>query len=115
MEIYFIDDKLRIIVQTERAVRFRTNVENYTVGEDIFKTADALSYKEVIETLRARSNAAMLRGDGTLTALENATYEYYLEIFDTDRGDAFTMFMMPFEKWCTVLDTDQYTTPEIYK
>lgn len=115
MEIYFIEDRLRVIVQSDRAIRFRSNIEDYVVGGVTFKTADALTYQEVIEGIRARSNAAAQRNDNTTTDLENATYEYYLDLFDTSRGDAFTLFMMPFEKWCSVLDVDKYTIPEIYK
>ncbi len=118
MEIYFVDDKPRILARQRRYVAFRQNIESYTYNGVEFWTGDAVSYAEALESAKNRSEyyaqkAANLRADDKL--LIDATHDYLLKIIDSERGDAFTLFMTPFEEWQHVLREDAYTIPEIYK
>ena len=117
MEIFFVHDQPRVLAGAKRFIAFRKNIEEYKINGGTFYTGDAISYVEAMESVKSRSQ--LLRDKSNQMnaqdkAIVDATYEYFLQIVDGERGDAFTLMMTPFEDWCDILQEDKYTIPDIY-
>lgn len=111
MELYFVDDQPKIILESKKYARVRPGYEQHTFDGLTYYTANALSYKEAIDHLKTKVQQ-IVTGSAS-SDFKRMLHSGTGRIIDGGRGDGFTFMMVDMDDWGELLANLE--TPEVYK
>jgi hypothetical protein len=100
MDLFFVNDEPRVLYASPKYTRALKNVQPFTHDGCTFWSAEST---HVNALQRLKDLSAMYTKSVINASFKAALYAYLGTIIDADRGDGFTLLMIPFEDWITVL------------
>ncbi len=115
MQLYFKHDICRILFKSYAYARAHDDVIEFKHNDSLYFAAVSSTYTHALEYIIMHSTQLdeNLKGDYQMHDFDDATMEFTNSVIDIERGDGFTLLMIPFNEWHKYLSIGDI--PEVYQ